>query len=768
MEELTSLIKRTQAGDLDAFGMIVTKFQDMAVGYAHSILGDFHLAEDAAQEAFIQAYRDLYKLREPSFFPGWFRKIVFKYCDRLTRKKRVESIPLEAAVVMPSAGKSPAEIVQEQEMKDMVLAAIQALPDNERVVTTLFYINGYSQNEIADFLEVPVTTVNSRLHYSRKRLKERLSTMVKDHLQEQRPSKDERFANKVKDALSEIDGYYSEAKFHQGAISEIASLVPEANHNIRVITRTAYLASKFGYHTGPLMDIAKMAAKLDHECEELSELAELAVLNRGGTGVVRLAELAANAQSEEEKHRIREEIEWMKTTADYASVEEGLQAQAEREKQAQAEREERPRVSFPALKEQAKSQEQKEALNEIEGYFNEAAFHGGAILGIAGLVPEAEHNIRVITRTAYLASVFGYHTKPLMDIANIASTSDCDCEELFNLAELSVLKLSESKRLVELAELAAKAQSEEEKNHIREEIEKLKATADYASIEEALEAQAERNRRERPRESFPVLKEQAKSQEQKDALSELEIYHNGATFGGGATLGIAGLVPEADHNIRVITRTAYLASRFGYHTKPLIDIAKMAAMLDHECEELYDIAELVAFKLSGTKQVMELAELAAKAQSEQEKNHIREEIKKLKATADYASIEEALQAKAERRERQKREAEIVFIPIPEGVDLEQLKQRARDFLQALVDNDFERAYEVARTRYEWLEQHDTYSNVVRLISVGEPFRRKGPYASGKGVHIPFEIELANGRIRRACINIRWDNPEGEWRFDGGL
>ena len=333
MEELISLIKRTQAGDVSAFGAIVTRFQDMAVGYAYSILGDFHLAEDAAQEAFIQAYCDLNQLREPLAFPGWFRKIVFKHCDRLTRKKRVQTIPLESVIELPSAGKDPVETVLEQEMKDTVLAAIQALPEKERIVTTLFYINGYSQNEIADFLEVPVTTVNSRLHYSRKRLKERLFTMVADDLQEKRPSKDGRFANKVKDALSEIKGYYNEAKSCHGAIREIANLVEEAKHNLWVITRTAYLASKFGYHTRPLLDIARMAAMLDHECEELYDLAELAVLNRGGTGVVQLAELAAKAQNEAEKNHIREKIEKLKATADYASIEEALKEQAERERQ---------------------------------------------------------------------------------------------------------------------------------------------------------------------------------------------------------------------------------------------------------------------------------------------------------------------------------------------------------------------------------------------------------------------------------------------------
>ena len=69
---------KARSGDIDAFACIVREFQDMAVGYAYSVLGDLGLAEDAAQEAFIEAYENLAKLRKPEAFAGWFRKIVFK------------------------------------------------------------------------------------------------------------------------------------------------------------------------------------------------------------------------------------------------------------------------------------------------------------------------------------------------------------------------------------------------------------------------------------------------------------------------------------------------------------------------------------------------------------------------------------------------------------------------------------------------------------------------------------------------------------------
>jgi len=197
MEALRSLIEKAQDKDLDAFGRIVKRFQDMAVGYAYSILGDFHLAEDVAQEAFIEAYQCLPKLNNPDAFSSWFRKIVFRQCTRVIRSNHVETVPLEKAYKISSGENDPTDEISAQEQKDNVLSAIQSLTEDQRVVTTLFYINGYTQDEISNFLEIPVTTVKKRLQYSRKRLKERMIRMVKDTLYENRPSKDDQFSDKV-------------------------------------------------------------------------------------------------------------------------------------------------------------------------------------------------------------------------------------------------------------------------------------------------------------------------------------------------------------------------------------------------------------------------------------------------------------------------------------------------------------------------------------------------------------------------------------------
>lgn len=158
MDDLKILVERSRSGDLDAFSHIVGRFQDMAIGYAEAKLRDFHAAEDAAQEAFIDAYLRLDTLRDPAAFPGWFRRILHTHCSRILRKRRIKTVPIEEGshVTQSDSGR--------REMQDEVLEALRALPEAQRVATTLFYINGYSQNEVAEFLEVPVTTVQKRLY----------------------------------------------------------------------------------------------------------------------------------------------------------------------------------------------------------------------------------------------------------------------------------------------------------------------------------------------------------------------------------------------------------------------------------------------------------------------------------------------------------------------------------------------------------------------------------------------------------------------------
>jgi RNA polymerase sigma factor (sigma-70 family) len=216
VEQIRNLVDRatnapTRDERIAAYGQLVDRFRDMACGYAYSMLGDFHLAEDAAQEAFITAFGKLEQLRQPEAFPGWFRRIVFSACGRIQRRENLPAASIDAAADVPAVAADPAGIAEDNEMKNEVLQAIRQLPDEQREATMLFYINGYSQRDISEFLEVPVHTVKNRLHASRMRLKERMLTMVKDTLHTNAPN--ERFNLAIIDELlarprpMEIEGH---------------------------------------------------------------------------------------------------------------------------------------------------------------------------------------------------------------------------------------------------------------------------------------------------------------------------------------------------------------------------------------------------------------------------------------------------------------------------------------------------------------------------------------------------------------------------------
>jgi RNA polymerase sigma factor (sigma-70 family) len=186
------LVIHAQAGNLAAYESLVARFQDAAVAYAYARLGDFHLAEDAAQEAFVQAYRDLPALRETDAFAGWLRRIVASRCTRFTRKQRLRLVPLEQAALAASP-----DAIALRESDQTVALALRELPAAERTAAALFYVGGYSHAEIAAFLSVPISTVNNRLHAARTRLKRSMESMVGNHMRGAQPSKDTRFVADV-------------------------------------------------------------------------------------------------------------------------------------------------------------------------------------------------------------------------------------------------------------------------------------------------------------------------------------------------------------------------------------------------------------------------------------------------------------------------------------------------------------------------------------------------------------------------------------------
>lgn len=179
MQGYDDLVRKAQASEgearEEAFGELIAPFQSVAHGWAYNALGDAHLAQDVVQEAFLTAYQKIDQLRDPAAFPAWLKRIVLTYCHRVTRRKSPYLMPLEDDEA--ESHTDPAAHAEDRELKEQVTQAVRALPAHEREVTELFYITGYSQQEIAEQLAVPLTTVKKRLQYAREHLREVMPPM---------------------------------------------------------------------------------------------------------------------------------------------------------------------------------------------------------------------------------------------------------------------------------------------------------------------------------------------------------------------------------------------------------------------------------------------------------------------------------------------------------------------------------------------------------------------------------------------------------------
>ena len=202
--DLVDLVIAARAGDRAAFGTIVRRFQDMAFGGAYAWLGEVEDARDAAQDAFIEAWESLSNLREPEAFPGWFRRILAKRADRIARRR--PALPVAVLEGIPSPLPDPSALMEAREVQENVQSAISMLPESQRLPLTLFHLDGYSQKEVAAFLELPVSTVKKRIFDARNSLQERMSTMVKKKLDESKPSRDDTFVRKVEYFVAVRDG----------------------------------------------------------------------------------------------------------------------------------------------------------------------------------------------------------------------------------------------------------------------------------------------------------------------------------------------------------------------------------------------------------------------------------------------------------------------------------------------------------------------------------------------------------------------------------
>lgn len=181
------LVRRCQDNDDAAFDALFHRHLNRVYALVYHYVGEAEEARDLTQEVFVRAYAHIRSFRGQSAFTTWLYRIAVNVCLEQRRKfarrrSHAAFVPLEDADQTLSAEDEagPMEALERRDTMEKVQQAVSALPEAHRIVVSLRYFEGLSCKEIAEILECPVGTVNSRLHYAM----EKLRALLQEHLAE--------------------------------------------------------------------------------------------------------------------------------------------------------------------------------------------------------------------------------------------------------------------------------------------------------------------------------------------------------------------------------------------------------------------------------------------------------------------------------------------------------------------------------------------------------------------------------------------------------
>lgn len=168
---------RAQAGDREAFDAVATAMYDPLYAVGRRILRDGNAAQDAVQEAFIRAWRDLRSLRELDRFEAWMHRLVVRACYDQARRRR----PFEVAITPIHVDRSdPADDIAVVAHRDELERAFLKLSVEHRAVLVLTHYVGMPAADVGQVLGIPVGTVHSRLHYAIQAMRKSLAATSPD------------------------------------------------------------------------------------------------------------------------------------------------------------------------------------------------------------------------------------------------------------------------------------------------------------------------------------------------------------------------------------------------------------------------------------------------------------------------------------------------------------------------------------------------------------------------------------------------------------
>lgn len=173
-------IERVKAGEPGAYDYLVSKYLPRVLSIAHGVIRNAHDAEDLAQEAFVKAYQNIGRFRSGERFGPWIYRIVTNQAlDVLKHRNRFRHE--EVTEQQPAARRDRADLpARTGELARRIDAALESLPEMQRIVARLHLIEQFAHDEIAAMMSLSEGTVRSHLSLARKKLKEQLADLYGD------------------------------------------------------------------------------------------------------------------------------------------------------------------------------------------------------------------------------------------------------------------------------------------------------------------------------------------------------------------------------------------------------------------------------------------------------------------------------------------------------------------------------------------------------------------------------------------------------------
>lgn len=183
MTTTTHLVVRAQAGDLEAYGRLVSETQRLVRGVALAVLRDPSLAEDAAQEAYLRAFRHLNELKDPSALPAWLRRIAITCALNLRRSRRCTFLRLDDVPDVPVL--DDAETAWSELQRRRLASALVKLSNDERRLCDRRYHGGWGVARLAADAGVDETAMRKRLQRVRDKLRKEIEVAEQHELDPQ-------------------------------------------------------------------------------------------------------------------------------------------------------------------------------------------------------------------------------------------------------------------------------------------------------------------------------------------------------------------------------------------------------------------------------------------------------------------------------------------------------------------------------------------------------------------------------------------------------